>query len=162
MHVNNFIPTQIITQPISQTICGSELTRFVVSAIGENLSYNWNNSTSNPIMTTSIIGNYLVTVSGVCSKEISQTASLTIGNCSNTSILEYTSNTEFYVYPNPANFGFSIETNAIGKKLIILNLLGNILHERILNHKETFISLPISKGVYIINIENEYKKLIIE
>ncbi len=72
------IPTTIVSQPVSQTICGAALTSFVVSALGDNLSYNWSNGQTSTSMQTSITGNYTVTVTGSCGTAISNAANLNV------------------------------------------------------------------------------------
>lgn len=66
----------IISQPISQTICGLNLATFAVSATGTSLNYLWSNGESTQIINTSVVGNYLVTVAGSCGIAISTIASL--------------------------------------------------------------------------------------
>lgn len=64
--------TSIIQQPVSQTACRGTNITFNVSATGNNLSYAWNNGlSSNYKMTTSLSGNYFVTITGTCGTEVS-------------------------------------------------------------------------------------------
>ncbi len=73
---NNGFKPQITTQPLSQTTCGNNLANFSVSATGSNLSYKWSNGENTPSISTSQVGNYVVTVSGSCGNVVSNTATL--------------------------------------------------------------------------------------
>ncbi|MBY0427267.1 MAG: T9SS type A sorting domain-containing protein, partial [Cytophagales bacterium] len=78
-----FTPTtNIVQQPISQTICGGNFATFSVSVTGIGpFSYNWNNGNTNSSLTTSILGNYFVTVSGLNGTVVSNVATLQNLNC---------------------------------------------------------------------------------
>jgi len=60
--------TAIVAQPLaSATVCNGVAQAYTVSATGANLSYVWSNGLSvTNTMSTSVAGNYLVTVSGAC------------------------------------------------------------------------------------------------
>jgi surface protein len=82
---NTIIPsTQIVTQPISQTICGGNFVTFEVSSTGENLSYAWSNGSTTSGINTSVLGSYMVTISGACGVEVLNSVELT--HFENTSI----------------------------------------------------------------------------
>ncbi|MDX2189846.1 MAG: beta-propeller fold lactonase family protein, partial [Bacteroidota bacterium] len=71
--------TGIAQQPMHQTKCGGSMASFEVTAIGNNLSYIWNNGATTSSMSTSISGSYMVTVSGTCGTVISDIANLIVG-----------------------------------------------------------------------------------
>lgn len=73
--INDTQLTKIVVQPKSVISCTGLLATFEISATGKNLSYNWNNGAITPIFVTSIVGNYIVTISGSCGIAISNTAS---------------------------------------------------------------------------------------
>lgn len=79
----SFTPvTSIVQQPISQTVCGGNFATFSVSVTGIGpFSYNWSNGNTNNSLTTSVLGNYFVTVSGLNGTVVSNVATLQNLNC---------------------------------------------------------------------------------
>ncbi|TAF73151.1 MAG: BspA family leucine-rich repeat surface protein [Bacteroidetes bacterium] len=73
--------TSIVTQPVSQTVCGGTMAPFTVSATGTGtLTYAWSNgmSTTTSMITLTAGTNYMVTVSGTCGSVVSNTFSNTV------------------------------------------------------------------------------------
>ena len=68
--------TQISVQPTSQSVCPGVTATFSVSATGLNLSYLWSNGATTPNIQTSVLGNYMITVSGTCGNAISNSVML--------------------------------------------------------------------------------------
>jgi hypothetical protein len=84
-------PTQIASQPVAQSVCASQGFNFSVTALGNNLHYQWklngnnitgaNSSTfSKTLVSANDSGNYTVTVTGTCGSETSNSVKLSIVN----------------------------------------------------------------------------------
>ena len=85
----------IITQPVSQTVCAGDSASFVVAATGANLSYQWylgivpiigatnDTLTINPVTLANAALNYNVIVTGSCSSDTSVNAFLNIDSIVN-------------------------------------------------------------------------------
>ena len=71
----SLVGTNLIAQPVSQTICGGALASFTISATGVQL-YLWSNGATTPTMNTSLTGSYRVTITGACGSIISSNATL--------------------------------------------------------------------------------------
>lgn len=69
--------TSITGQPISQTVCGSNLATFDVTVPGLGLTYLWSNGETTKSIQTSTAGNYTVTITGACGTAISNNVNLT-------------------------------------------------------------------------------------
>lgn len=81
-------PTSIVTQPSPKTICGGSSALFAVSASGENLSYAWsNNNNSGTLMSTSVAGQYFVTITGSCGNVVSNSFRLANSICGSNSTI---------------------------------------------------------------------------
>ncbi len=74
--LNSIAGVAIVTQPVSQSTCLGSNIGFSVSATGAGLTYLWNNSSITSTITSNIVGNYTVTVSGTCGALVSNTVSL--------------------------------------------------------------------------------------
>ncbi|MDX2196751.1 MAG: LamG-like jellyroll fold domain-containing protein [Cytophagales bacterium] len=72
---------EIVTQPQSQTICGTSLSSVTLSAVGVGLSYIWSNGSTSATLTTSVPGIYSVTVNGLCGYTYSNPVTITSVNC---------------------------------------------------------------------------------
>ncbi|MDX2189459.1 MAG: alpha/beta fold hydrolase [Bacteroidota bacterium] len=73
---------EIVNQPISQTLCGTDFATISVSVTGKGpFSYKWNTGSTASFITTSVAGNYFVTISGVSDVKVSNIATLTKVNC---------------------------------------------------------------------------------
>ncbi|MDX2188359.1 MAG: T9SS type A sorting domain-containing protein, partial [Bacteroidota bacterium] len=64
-------PTQITQHPTAETVCEGILKTTGVTAVGTNLTYEWNNGETTSSQTTSLPGAYLVTVTGTCGTAVS-------------------------------------------------------------------------------------------
>jgi bacillolysin len=103
--------TTILSNPVSQTVCGGNFVNFNVSATGNNLSYLWNTNNQTSGISTSITGSYLVTVTGTCGKAVSSIANLS--NRKNTLIVTQP------ISVNTCNGVLvSFSTSALGENLI--------------------------------------------
>ncbi len=71
-------PTQILTQPVSKSVCRGNSAMFEVTAVGESLTYAWNTGEVGSSITKSTSGDALVTVTGTCGSVISEIATLDI------------------------------------------------------------------------------------
>ncbi|TAG59395.1 MAG: T9SS C-terminal target domain-containing protein, partial [Cytophagales bacterium] len=76
--LSSLLGTNIISQSISQTLCGGNIATFEISTTGTNITYLWNTGETIARITTSIAGSYIVTATGTCGIEISNTFSLSI------------------------------------------------------------------------------------
>ncbi|MFN0049364.1 MAG: T9SS type A sorting domain-containing protein [Cytophagales bacterium] len=76
----NCVTPAIVSQPISQTVCGGSMANFVVSTTGVVSNYLWSNGSTTPSMQTNLAGSYTVTVSGVCGSVTSTAAQLTVNS----------------------------------------------------------------------------------
>ncbi|MDX2189002.1 MAG: LamG-like jellyroll fold domain-containing protein, partial [Bacteroidota bacterium] len=72
---------EIVTQPQSQTICGSSLSQVTVSAVGVGLNYLWSNGSTSATLSTSVSGIYTLTVNGLCGYTYSNPITITSVNC---------------------------------------------------------------------------------
>jgi len=85
-------------------------------------------------------------------------------DCSNS--VEENNQTAFKVYPNPANNILTIERGGIEQTdLRILNVTGRICHYQSIQFGETQTQIDISNlaaGTYIIKIDNETEKIVVE
>ena len=71
----------------------------------------------------------------------------------------------YSVFPNPARdfININLKPQHIGKELIILNILGEVKYKTTLYTNELRIPLnAFAKGMYIIQIGDERRKLVIQ
>ncbi|MEI6766857.1 MAG: T9SS type A sorting domain-containing protein [Bacteroidota bacterium] len=92
----------------------------------------------------------------------------TITNCSPASVIEPEENT-FSIFPNPNNGKFTVSLDSGNSRILIYNILGELIHENIYSGTRQNISIELpfqSKGIYIVKIQSEKmliaKKVIIE
>lgn len=76
LYWQTILQTEIQLQPVNATVCSHASALFAVSALGDNLSYEWSNGSTSQLMATSVAGTYQVTVSGTCGSAVSNSFSL--------------------------------------------------------------------------------------
>ncbi|MFN0048321.1 MAG: LamG-like jellyroll fold domain-containing protein [Cytophagales bacterium] len=99
---------EIVTQPQSQTICGTSLSSVTLSAVGVGLSYQWSNGSTLATLSTSVPGIYTVTVNGLCGYTFSNPITITSVNCA----LDFDGTDDFVQLPAATYFNdntFTIE-----------------------------------------------------
>lgn len=158
--------TFITTQPISQTICGTNLANLSVSATGSILSYLWSNGATNPNISTSQVGNYTVTVSGSCGNVVSNL--INVSTClsapsTGISQSENVDKNSFTIIPNPTNGEFRIETNiqALGQMIEIYSIQGKQIYKSVLKDVVTKLDFILPNGVYLVKLGNQTQKMIV-
>lgn len=82
VQVGNIADPVIVSQPQNYTNCSITGIPVSVSASGLNLSYLWNTGETTRTISKSTAGNYKVTVTGLCSSVISNSAVLSTADCS--------------------------------------------------------------------------------
>ena len=76
---------------------------------------------------------------------------------------EFSSNNSvFNLFPNPSNGQVTIElSNKIGKcNLAVINLLGEIVFNEIINEQTTILKLNLNTGLYFVSLEENGHKII--
>ena len=73
----------------------------------------------------------------------------------------------FEVYPNPASSYVKIQTNDFSNRIILYDLNGNMLLNKIYNQNQIEISVDfLSSGIYVLKVINDsgfiYRKIIIK
>lgn len=70
----------------------------------------------------------------------------------------------FAIYPNPASnlVNISVTSNLVGKTATLYNAIGQKVYETVLSEQTQIQTNAFSKGVYLIKIGNDSKKLIIK
>lgn len=156
-------PTSINVQPLSSaTVCSGLSQTFSLSATGANLSYVWNSGEPSRIITTSTAGIYTVTVSGTCGSLTSTPAVLTVESCNLLNISSSSNPTPiFSIYPNPATRDFAIETNS-ASNYSISDVWGNTVLQGELKAGPNPNLTISTKGMYLIRIGNQTRKLVVE
>ncbi|MDX2197078.1 MAG: LamG-like jellyroll fold domain-containing protein [Cytophagales bacterium] len=69
----------IVSQPMSQTVCGGSMAMLSVSATGTGLMYMWSNGATTAGINSSTAGAYMVTVMGTCGMSVSGVANVAVG-----------------------------------------------------------------------------------
>ena len=156
----------IVTQPISQTVCGNNLANLSVTATGANLSYLWSNNANSSTISTSQVGNYTVTVSGSCGKAISNL--ITVSTCTsapstNINLNENVESLIFSITPNPTNGELKVENNhlGIGKELNIYSIQGIKIYTFVVKDLSTKFDAFLPSGVYVVKLGTQSQKLIV-
>lgn len=162
--VTSIFSHQIVSQPVSQTVCGNNQAMLSVSATGNNLSFLWNNGETTSTINTSIAGVYVVTVSGDCGHVISDEITLVSTDClisaSTQSFVE--ENIWMELYPNPNSGVFSVDVLESKNKFAIFSSLGVICMEGELNKGINKIKFDGSRGMYFFKVKNKVTKLFVE
>jgi hypothetical protein len=73
----------------------------------------------------------------------------------------------FEVYPNPASSYVKIQTNDFSNRIILYDLNGNMLLNKIYNQNQIELSVDfLSSGIYVLKVINDsgfiYRKIIIK
>lgn len=153
------IATAIVNQPSNQSVNNNGLAFFSVSVSGVSpFEYLWNNGSTLSGFNTSVLGSYMVTVTGKCgSKAVSNAATLTTELLELHSILKHIS-----IYPNPSEGNFTIQNNATKNvSYIISDVIGKKIMEGTFNVGENKITI-LQKGIYFLHIGNQVQKLMVE
>ncbi len=157
----------VIVNPYSASVCeGSSVTLTGTGAT----TYTWSGGITNGVSfvpTTLGVRSYTVTgTSNSCTNTATQ--SITVNNCiGGIGIIEAsTSVQEIKIYPNPNNGLFKIEVkNSIISRIIIVNLLGEIIYESTDQNLEFDLSSQ-PKGTYFVEVFLQdrivHQKLIIQ
>ncbi len=90
-------------------------------------------------------------------------AFLGIKHTDSTSIIPSRKISDLNIYPNPLDSNLqSLSLSGVyGKSAIkILNINGNVLFERNINNNEKFSNLNLNSGVYFVQIDNAYQKVV--
>ncbi|TAG52068.1 MAG: T9SS C-terminal target domain-containing protein [Cytophagales bacterium] len=82
VQVGNIADPIIVSQPQNYSNCSIAGISVSVSATGSNLSYLWSSGETTNVITKSVAGSYQVTVTGLCSSVISNSAVLSTADCS--------------------------------------------------------------------------------
>lgn len=87
-------------------------------------------------------------------------------NCSaSTNAIEILKNDSLEIFPNPTKGDITVLSKA-GSKILIYNMLGELIYNQIMYQESTQIVLPETAGIFVIMIENnsgwKYKKIIVE
>ncbi|MDX2190287.1 MAG: T9SS type A sorting domain-containing protein [Bacteroidota bacterium] len=172
--------TQITTQPISNnTLCGGNAINLSVAATGEApITYNWNSGENTSLISKTIEGTYLVTVSGACGSIVSNPANIVSCSITNTSVTSTVTSTitssvglfttseqtkAIRIFPNPTADGkFTISNTEIGSTLNIYSSQGNLLYILELDSENTEIKSNLPKGMYLVKVGTTMKKLEVE
>ena len=154
--------TEIISQPVGATICGGSHS-LSVSALGENLTYVWNNGMTGPQIIVSIPGDYFVTASGTCGSEKSLMAQI-VENCGEPSKLKNTNDvTEISVYPNPSHGSIKVyNQTSSATKFVVKDVFGREVLSGNLSVGENDITIENSKGIYFLITSYGVLKIVIE
>ena len=83
-------------------------------------------------------------------------------NSGATLILESDSNSDYNIYPNPANASFVFETQQINAQLIITDVLGKTIYsEKIVQPRSEIKTEKFINGIYYMNYSDNVQKLVI-
>lgn len=151
----------ILKQPISQTICGSNTeANLNVSIAGKVLSYVWNSGQTVESINTTSSGTYLVTVNGICNTLISDPAEISYIECTTITGLSELDETDFSIFPNPSKGSFTI--NLDSKELLVLEIV-DVLSQTVYSgqfYANQLIETPLKSGIYFIKINGKSKNII--
>ncbi|MBY0425662.1 MAG: T9SS type A sorting domain-containing protein, partial [Cytophagales bacterium] len=156
--------TNITSQPTSTTACIDSSATFTVIATGSGLNYQWSEGTSTPTLTTSVPGFYTVTVSGTCGTAVSNSVQLISTNTCTGTVTNLDNNTEIptlQIFPNPTN-GLIIISSPEPSDYKILDGIGSVVKNGLLNQGRNVINLELSRGIYYFNSSGTVKKLVLE
>jgi hypothetical protein len=131
----------------------------VLNAGGGQMSYNWQDSSTDSTYTVTSPGTYSVTVTGHNSCQTMKTVRVNIG----TFIYNTSGNTfRVNIYPNPANDIINLEFDAGGfgsLKLEVINANGQVIHNDLIKtdglYNEIINISGYLKGIYYIRISNK-------
>ena len=75
----------------------------------------------------------------------------------------FTKNDSFAIYPNPASevVNISVTSNLIGQTAALYNAIGQKIYETVLSEQTQIQTSPFAKGIYLIKIGSDSKKLIL-
>ena len=156
---------------LSITTSNTLMCPFQTSSLSANgaSSYTWNNSQNGSMIAISptLTSTYIVmgTDANGCKNTASYTQSVAV--CASVADIVNNVNT-ILIYPNPNTGEFKLKSDVtLEGKLIVWNVLGQVVFEHYLNSEDTFIKPNLSKGVYnyrVVQLERKISvgKLVIE
>jgi len=80
----------------------------------------------------------------------------------NVGFTENTKKDSISVYPNPSNGNFTIKNLTLNEPVTIYNIQGKLVYNSVVSNTEINFNLNVSPGVYLVRINNDTKKLIIQ
>ncbi len=152
--------TEIIEHPTDVNATTGDNVSFAVSALGNNLTYQWRKNSVNISGADDVLfsinnvqvsdeGTYDVVVSGECGTHTSETALLSVTS----SINEEINNSGIIIYPNPSDGIFSIQSTFIFDdfKIEIKDVTGKTIKIEIKSYNPMVFSLTqVPKGIYFL------------
>lgn len=138
-----------------------------ITADETGASYQWIDCSTNSIIngatgqsyTATANGNYAVVVTNNNCSDTSACVNITaLGISPNPGL-----NAHATIYPNPGTGNFTLITELTGKNYRVTDNIGKVVAQGIIKQKQTAIDLSNSPaGVYYINIEGQYFKLVMQ
>ncbi len=155
--------TTITTQPEDINVPEGDNVSFIVTAQGENLTYQWRFNSSDISgadedaysivnVQQSDVGNYDVIINGICGNEASDVAVLTIDASSIQDLDRY----GISIYPNPTSGRLNIDliNSAEDASYRIISISGKVIDEDKLAGTKNIINLDsVHKGLYFIELK---------
>jgi hypothetical protein len=151
-------PLPVLTHSILTTlpVCAGE--PITLAAGGANI-YAWSNGGTLPtnIVTATTTSNFTVTGTDANGCKSSYVFMISVEPC--TSIKENNSNAFISIYPNPNHGQFLIQgLNNEYKNLKVINLIGELIQQKDLNHQSNEVLINIEnqpKGIYFVVLSND-------
>ncbi|TAF73932.1 MAG: T9SS C-terminal target domain-containing protein [Bacteroidetes bacterium] len=156
------------------TCLGSNVTLGIEASGTSVLFYKWSNNATTTSINTNVPGSYIVTITGTCDDVFISNplvlTSITDTNivCSTTGISTYLpiyQSNSFSIYPNPTSGAFTIEgfdKLSLTTSVEIYNAIGGLVYTQKLVSETTVINANLAKGIYLVKVGNETKKLVVE
>ncbi len=118
------------------------------------VSYLWSNSVTTQTMSAAVSGNYCVTVTDANGCTTSDCSFIDINVGINDIRISSAS-----IYPNPAKGYVTVELqkDGIENNLEVLDMTGKVVFAKSIAKKEMINLTSLSKGIYIIRINNQYQ-----
>lgn len=66
----------------------------------------------------------------------------------------------YTVFPNPSANSINIESNIEIKKIVLSDLLGNILMEEAVNSKQHSVNKTLANGIYMMSVYGYHNELL--
>jgi hypothetical protein len=155
----NALPT-ITALSSSSLICSGQSTSLTVNGV---TTYTWSTTANSPVIVISPSVTTSYTVNGTDANGCSNLAVITQSVSSCTNLLEISTNQShfIFVYPNPNNGVFTIETET-DTSIEIIDVLGNLIQSKKINAGKNQINLSDkSAGVYFLKTPNQVVKKVV-
>lgn len=159
-----------ITSPVNITINGSGFASGATATIN-GVSVSVVSTSANRIVVSLPAGVITSTSANVIVKNIGQFAS-TAFTVTPTSISptvtsfvfqEKSTNSGFKIFPNPVTNGeFNVENAELGTNLIIYNSQGLVVYSQKIVSETTSVKTTLLKGIYLVKVDKEVSKFIVE